>query len=86
MYTVKYEGKYNQSITQDQNIKFMVSSKGCIGCQDTNSDVMLAIDSIRDGETDIKQIFMTNQETLELIQSLEKSLLRNKDYDEEEAI
>jgi len=61
-----------------EEIRFMVSSKNCMGCQDTNSDVMFAVDSIKDGNLDIKQIFMSNEETRELINKLEKVLKQNE--------
>ena len=61
-----------------EEIRFMVSSKNCMGCQDANSDVMFAVDSIKDGDLDIKQIFMSNEETRELINKLEKVLKQNE--------
>ena len=77
MHTIKRVGLHDTRKFED--IKYMVSSKGCMGCVDTNTDIMFAIDSTEIGqsETVITQIFMSNEETLELILKLQNAIERN---------
>lgn len=77
MHTIKRIGLHNTREFED--IKFMVSSKGCMGCIDTGTDIMFAIDStiIGQSETEITQIFMTTNEALELADKLQNAIARN---------